>query len=136
MVSQSHIKENISRCGWNVSRKLWFAIIGFRNISFVGHSKVQASPIVMNASSATRNPLGIDICELDACARFQRIEREATFAYQTLTVPEDTAANVLHINGTLVHRSPAECPESCKVRVAGSQRSQQGGLMLKTTVDE
>ncbi|XP_063237871.1 N(G),N(G)-dimethylarginine dimethylaminohydrolase 1 isoform X2 [Bacillus rossius redtenbacheri] len=44
-----------------------------------------------------------------------RIKREATFSYQTLTVPEDIAANVLYVNGTLVHRSPDEVPESCKV---------------------
>lgn len=46
----------------------------------------------------------------------QRIEREATFSYQTLTVPEDVAANVLYVNGTLIHRSVDEIPESCKVR--------------------
>jgi dimethylargininase len=46
----------------------------------------------------------------------QRIEREATFSYQTLTVPEDIAANVLYVNGTLIHRSVDEIPESCKVR--------------------
>lgn len=45
----------------------------------------------------------------------QRIEREATFSYQTLTVPEDIAANVLYVNGTLIHRSVDEIPESCKV---------------------
>lgn len=46
----------------------------------------------------------------------QRIEREATFSYQTLTVPEDIAANVLYVNGTLIHRSVDEIPDSCKVR--------------------
>lgn len=45
----------------------------------------------------------------------KRIEREATFSYQTLTVPEDIAANVLYVNGTLIHRSVDEIPESCKV---------------------
>nr|CAD7201551.1 unnamed protein product [Timema douglasi] len=45
----------------------------------------------------------------------KRIKREATFSYQTLTVPEDIAANVLYVNGTLIHRSPEEIPESCKV---------------------
>ncbi|XP_046996864.1 N(G),N(G)-dimethylarginine dimethylaminohydrolase 1 isoform X1 [Schistocerca americana] len=45
----------------------------------------------------------------------KRIEREATFSYQTLTVPEDIAANVLYVNGTLIHRSVEEIPESCKV---------------------
>lgn len=46
----------------------------------------------------------------------KRMEREATFSYQTLTLPEDAAANVLYINGTLVHRSFEEIPESFKVR--------------------
>lgn len=46
----------------------------------------------------------------------QRIEREATYSYQTLTVPEDKAANVLYINGTLIHCSQEEIPQSTKVR--------------------
>ncbi|XP_075228896.1 N(G),N(G)-dimethylarginine dimethylaminohydrolase 1 isoform X2 [Lycorma delicatula] len=45
----------------------------------------------------------------------KRIARVATFSYQTLTVPENKAANVLYINGTLIHRSPDEIPESNKV---------------------
>lgn len=45
----------------------------------------------------------------------KRMEREATFSYQTLTLPEDSAANVLYINGTLVHRNLEEIPQSCKV---------------------
>uniref|UniRef100_A0ABD2XKI4 Dimethylargininase n=1 Tax=Trichogramma kaykai TaxID=54128 RepID=A0ABD2XKI4_9HYME len=45
----------------------------------------------------------------------KRIEREATYSYQTLTVPEDTAANVLYVNGVLIHRSPEEIPQSSKL---------------------
>lgn len=45
----------------------------------------------------------------------KRMEREATFNYQTITLPEDEAANVLFLNGTLVHRSLEEIPESSKV---------------------
>ncbi|XP_030756168.1 N(G),N(G)-dimethylarginine dimethylaminohydrolase 1 [Sitophilus oryzae] len=45
----------------------------------------------------------------------KRMEREATFNYQTLTLPEDEAANVLYLNGTLVHRTPEEIPLSFKV---------------------
>ncbi|XP_044760269.1 N(G),N(G)-dimethylarginine dimethylaminohydrolase 1 [Coccinella septempunctata] len=45
----------------------------------------------------------------------KRMEREATFSYQTLTLPEDEAANVLFLNGTLVHRSIDEIPSSFKV---------------------
>ncbi|XP_017892293.2 N(G),N(G)-dimethylarginine dimethylaminohydrolase 1-like [Ceratina calcarata] len=45
----------------------------------------------------------------------KRIEREATYTYQTLTVPEDDAANVLYVKGTLIHRSEEEIPQSSKV---------------------
>ncbi|KAK5640580.1 hypothetical protein RI129_011391 [Pyrocoelia pectoralis] len=45
----------------------------------------------------------------------KRMEREATFSYQTLTLPEDEAANVLFLNGTLIHKSLEEIPESYKV---------------------
>ncbi|KAJ8937803.1 hypothetical protein NQ314_011709, partial [Rhamnusium bicolor] len=45
----------------------------------------------------------------------KRMEREATVSYQTLTLPEDEAANVLYLNGTLVHRSIEEIPQSFKV---------------------
>lgn len=45
----------------------------------------------------------------------KRMEREATFSYQTLTVSEDEAANCLYINGTLIHRAIEEIPESFKV---------------------
>ncbi|KAL1117453.1 hypothetical protein AAG570_004779 [Ranatra chinensis] len=56
----------------------------------------------------------------------KRIEREATFGYQTITVPEDNAANVVYINGTLIHRSSEEIPLSAKVfseRVDFSRKS-------------
>lgn len=45
----------------------------------------------------------------------KRIEREATFSYQTLTLSEEGAANVLYINGTLIHRTMSEIPGSCQV---------------------
>ncbi|XP_077299887.1 N(G),N(G)-dimethylarginine dimethylaminohydrolase 1 [Arctopsyche grandis] len=45
----------------------------------------------------------------------KRIEREAIYSYQTLTVPEDAAANCLYVNGTLIHRAIEEIPESFKV---------------------
>ncbi|XP_021199837.3 N(G),N(G)-dimethylarginine dimethylaminohydrolase 1 [Helicoverpa armigera] len=45
----------------------------------------------------------------------KRIEREATFTYQTLTVPEDEAANCLYVNGTLIHRAIEEIPQAFKV---------------------
>ncbi|KAI4471069.1 dimethylarginine dimethylaminohydrolase [Holotrichia oblita] len=47
----------------------------------------------------------------------KRMEREATFSYQTLTLPEDQAANVLYLNGTLVHRTIEEIPNSFKVNI-------------------
>lgn len=42
----------------------------------------------------------------------RRIEREATFSYQKLTISEADAANVLYINGTLIHRAVQDCPIS------------------------
>ncbi|XP_014261714.1 N(G),N(G)-dimethylarginine dimethylaminohydrolase 1 [Cimex lectularius] len=45
----------------------------------------------------------------------KRIEREATHTYQTITVPEDNAANVIYCNGTLIHRAAADTPLSAKV---------------------
>lgn len=45
----------------------------------------------------------------------RRIEREATFSYQILTLPEEQAANVLCINGTIIHRSIDEIPVSHEV---------------------
>lgn len=46
----------------------------------------------------------------------KRIEREATHTYTTLTLQEEQAANVLYINGTLIHRSVEEIPLSATVR--------------------
>ncbi|KAM7347935.1 N(G),N(G)-dimethylarginine dimethylaminohydrolase 1 [Cochliomyia hominivorax] len=45
----------------------------------------------------------------------KRMEREASFKYQKITLPEEKATNMLYINGTLVHRSPLEIPESHKI---------------------
>lgn len=45
----------------------------------------------------------------------KRIAREATFTYQTLTLSEENAANVLFINGFLVHRSIEEIPVSMQI---------------------
>lgn len=42
------------------------------------------------------------------------MEREATFQYQILRVPDRDAANCLFINGTLIHRAADEFPESAK----------------------
>ena len=43
----------------------------------------------------------------------KKMEREATYRYSTITVPEDVGANVLYVNGTLIHRS--EFPSSSQV---------------------
>lgn len=43
------------------------------------------------------------------------MEREAEFTYQTITVPEQEAANVIYSNGTLIHRSSEDTPLSAKV---------------------
>lgn len=40
----------------------------------------------------------------------RRIEREATYSYQTLTLNEEQAANVMYINGNIIHRSEVEIP--------------------------
>jgi len=45
----------------------------------------------------------------------KRIEREATNRYQTLTLPEDEAANCMYVNNTLVHTHSTEIPLSSKV---------------------
>lgn len=51
----------------------------------------------------------------DAQEILKRIEREATYIYQTLTLSEENAANVLYINGLLIHRSVEEIPISYQV---------------------
>lgn len=43
------------------------------------------------------------------------MEREATFQYQILRVPDRDAANCLFINGTLIHRTGDEFQESVKI---------------------
>ena len=43
------------------------------------------------------------------------MEREATFQYQILRVPDRDAANCLYINGTIICRASEEFPESAKV---------------------
>jgi len=45
----------------------------------------------------------------------RRIEREATNRYQTLTLPEDEAANCIYVNNTLVHAHNIEIPLSAKI---------------------
>ncbi|XP_004520179.1 N(G),N(G)-dimethylarginine dimethylaminohydrolase 1 [Ceratitis capitata] len=45
----------------------------------------------------------------------KRMEREASFKYQKITLPEEHAANMLYVNGILIHRSPNEIPASYKV---------------------
>lgn len=52
----------------------------------------------------------------DAQEILKRIEREATYSYQTLTLSEENAANVLYINGILIHRSVEEIPISYQVK--------------------
>ncbi len=48
----------------------------------------------------------------DAQSVLRRIERQATYRYATVTLPDDKAANVLFVNGHLVHRSRDEAPKS------------------------
>ena len=49
------------------------------------------------------------------CSNLQRMEKEATFQYQILRVPHLEAANCLYINGTLIHCSAKQYPDSAKV---------------------
>jgi hypothetical protein len=63
---------------------------------------------------------GPDVISVGSCGEAQRVlkrvEREASHRYQTLTLPEDGAANCLYVNGTLIHRSREEAPKSDAVR--------------------
>lgn len=45
----------------------------------------------------------------------KRMEREASYKYQKITLPEEYAANMIYVNGFLIHRSPEEIPASYKV---------------------
>lgn len=45
----------------------------------------------------------------------KRIEREASHRYQTLTLPDENAANSIFANGTLIHIDATEAPESAKL---------------------
>ncbi|XP_055613429.1 N(G),N(G)-dimethylarginine dimethylaminohydrolase 1 isoform X1 [Uranotaenia lowii] len=45
----------------------------------------------------------------------KRIEREATYTYSTLTLQEEQSANVLFVNGTLIHRTSEEIPQSAMI---------------------
>lgn len=42
----------------------------------------------------------------------KRVERQASHRYQTLTLPEEGAANCLFLNATLIHRTKEETPKS------------------------
>jgi len=59
---------------------------------------------------------GPDIISVSSCGEAQRVlkrvEREASYRYQTLTLPEDGAAHCLYFNGVLIHRSRAEAPKT------------------------
>ncbi|CAG0919286.1 unnamed protein product [Notodromas monacha] len=45
----------------------------------------------------------------------KRMEREATYRYEKLTVPDESAANVLFVNGTLLHPNFEQWPRSSEV---------------------
>lgn len=106
-------------CRWqsqDISRQ-WFQWQALMLSVWVqGKQPRRCSRFVGSYSSAFGFPHLWDLFFFYLVVSVQRIEREATFSYQTLTVPEDIAANVLYVNGTLIHRSVDEIPESCKVR--------------------
>jgi len=64
---------------------------------------------------------GPDVLAVSTSATCQdivkRMERVGSFTYQKLTLPDEKAANMLYINGTIVHRSPTEIPEAYKVSI-------------------
>ncbi|KYN15609.1 N(G),N(G)-dimethylarginine dimethylaminohydrolase 1 [Trachymyrmex cornetzi] len=82
----------------------------FEKLFFVAESKRLKSLVTMAGPDVICVGAGKESQEV-----LKRIEREATYNYQTLTVPEDVAANVLYVNGTLIHRSEDEIPQSSKV---------------------
>ncbi|KAJ7373409.1 N(G),N(G)-dimethylarginine dimethylaminohydrolase 1 [Desmophyllum pertusum] len=43
------------------------------------------------------------------------VEKKAKFQYKKLMVPDDTAANCMFVNGTLIHLATAEIPNSVEV---------------------
>ncbi|XP_077986402.1 N(G),N(G)-dimethylarginine dimethylaminohydrolase 1-like [Glandiceps talaboti] len=45
----------------------------------------------------------------------KEMELKGEYDYETLTLPDDEAANCLYVNGTLIHCSKEEYPESYKV---------------------
>ena len=49
-----------------------------------------------------------------ACEAREVIEKKGHFKYEYLEVPDDTGANCLYLNGTLIHASRECFPESCK----------------------
>lgn len=51
----------------------------------------------------------------DSQSILKRIAREATFTYQTLTLAEENAANVIFLNGNFLHKPIEEIPESYKI---------------------
>jgi len=60
--------------------------------------------------------VGPDVISVSSSPQAQkilkRVEREATHRYQTLTLPEDGASNLIIVNGTLIHRCKSEAPKS------------------------
>ena len=65
--------------------------------------------------------VGPDVISVSSSPQAQkilkRVEREATHRYQTLTLPEDGASNLIIVNGTLIHRCKSEAPKSDAVSV-------------------
>lgn len=71
------------------------------------------------------------------------MEREATFQYQILRVPDKEAANCVYVNGTLMHRSDDEFADSAKVfselncakrDVNISELAKAGGAMSSSSI--
>ena len=70
----------------------------------------------------------------EAQSVLKRMEREATHRYQTLTLPEDRAANCMFVNGTLVHRGRQEAPKSQPVSLHSLAQESSPSNLTKTQV--
>ena len=46
---------------------------------------------------------------------FQRIDKKAKFEYKRILVPDDNAANVVFLNGTIICKSKKEAPKSFEI---------------------
>ncbi|XP_065724044.1 N(G),N(G)-dimethylarginine dimethylaminohydrolase 1 isoform X2 [Drosophila suzukii] len=107
-------------------REFFVGISGFTNEEgaravAMAFPEYPVTPIRVNGSKRLKyyvTMAGPDVLAVSTSATCQdivkRMERVGSFTYQKLTLPDEKAANMLYINGTIVHRSPTEIPEAYK----------------------